>query len=109
MPALDLARLGTLEFCPPDRERFPCLGLAYAALEHGGAWPVVLNAANEVAVAAFLGGELPFPGIARVIAQALEACDTQVSAPGSLEDVRAVDLWARGFSAETIPGLRSSY
>jgi 1-deoxy-D-xylulose-5-phosphate reductoisomerase len=108
MPALDLARLGTLEFCPPDRDRFPCLGLAYAALDHGGAWPVVLNAANEVAVAAFLGGELPFPGIARVIAEALEAADRHVSVPHSLEDVRAVDLWARTFSAETIPELRSS-
>jgi 1-deoxy-D-xylulose-5-phosphate reductoisomerase len=109
MPPLDLARLGTLEFCPPDRARFPCLGLAYAALEHGGAWPVVLNAANEVAVAAFLGGELPFPGIARVISGALETCERYVSTPRSLEDVRAVDLWARGHAAETIPELRSSY
>ena len=109
MPALDLARLGTLEFCPPDRERFPCLGLAYGALDHGGAWPVVLNAANEVAVAAFLRGELPFPGIARVISDALETCDRYVSTPRTLEDVRAVDLWARGHAAETIPELRSSY
>ena len=56
---------GALEFAPPDLERFPCLRLAYEALEHGGAWPIVLNAANEVAVEAFLAGRLPFPGDSR--------------------------------------------
>ena len=60
---LDVAQLGALEFAPPDPDRFPCLRLAYAALEQGGAWPVVLNAANEMAVEAFLAGGITFPMI----------------------------------------------
>jgi 1-deoxy-D-xylulose-5-phosphate reductoisomerase len=55
VPPLDMTRAGVLEFLPPDVERFPCLKLAYRALEHGGAWPVALNAANEVAVEASRG------------------------------------------------------
>src|SRR5262249_11485000 len=86
---LDIASLGALEFAPPDRERFRCLALAYSALEHGGAWPVVLNAANELAVEAFLAGRLPFQGIAVVIERALEAADKSVIAPRTLADVRA--------------------
>jgi 1-deoxy-D-xylulose-5-phosphate reductoisomerase len=105
---LNVATLGPLEFAPPDLERFPCLGLAYAALEHGGAWPVVLNAANEVAVEAFLAGAITFPMIPRVIECALKAADGQTSAPQSLADVRAADTWAKGFSRETIRTLPSS-
>ena len=69
---LDLAAHGRLEFEPPDLAAFPCLGLAWEALEQGGAAPAVLNAANEVAVAAFLEGRLPFLGIPAVIADTLE-------------------------------------
>jgi 1-deoxy-D-xylulose-5-phosphate reductoisomerase len=105
---LDLTRLGALEFAPPDRERFRCLALAYAALEHGGAWPVVLNAANEVAVEAFLAGRLPFQAISAVIERALEAADRFVMPPRALADVRAADAWARAFSAETLGTLPSS-
>jgi 1-deoxy-D-xylulose-5-phosphate reductoisomerase len=108
VPHLDLARMGTLEFCPPDTERFPCLRLAYAALEHGGAWPVVLNAANEVAVEAFLEERLRFVDIPEVIERALEAAGRETSVPGSLADVRATDEWARRFSAETMRTLTSS-
>jgi 1-deoxy-D-xylulose-5-phosphate reductoisomerase len=107
-PGLDLARLGTLEFAPPDRERFPCLGLAYDALEHGGTWPIVLNAANEIAVEAFLAGRLPFPGIPRLIERALAAADAAAPAPVTLPEVRRVDAWARAFSAETLGTLPSS-
>jgi 1-deoxy-D-xylulose-5-phosphate reductoisomerase len=82
--------------------------LAYAALEHGGGWPVVLNAANEMAVEAFLAGCIPFPMIPHVIERALEASEGQVSEPRSLDDVRAADAWAREFSAETISTLPSS-
>ena len=57
----------------PDTEAFPCLRLAYSALERGGTAPAVLNAANEVAVDAFLAGRLPFTSIARVISETLEA------------------------------------
>jgi 1-deoxy-D-xylulose-5-phosphate reductoisomerase len=108
VPALDMTRAGVLEFGPPDVERFPCLGLAYRALEHGGAWPVVLNAANEVAVHAFLQGQLPFSGIPRLIESALSHADHTLSAPATLSEVRAADDWARKVSLETIGTLRSS-
>jgi 1-deoxy-D-xylulose-5-phosphate reductoisomerase len=108
LPSLDVARLGTLEFAPPDRDRFPCLRLAYEALEHGGTWPIVLNAANEVAVEAFLVGRVSFPGIPRIIERAMAAADGAAPAPASLADVRRVDAWARAFSTETLGTLPSS-
>ena len=108
VPRLDLAALGTLEFQPPDRERFPCLDLAYQALREGRAWPIVLNAANEVAVEAFLAGRLSFGGIPRAIFRALEHADREAGVPATLADVRAADLWARSFTAETLSTLRSS-
>jgi 1-deoxy-D-xylulose-5-phosphate reductoisomerase len=70
---LDLTLLKHLSFERPDERRFPCLGLAYAALRSGGSAPAVLNAANEVAVQAFLAGRLAFTGIAGVIADTLQA------------------------------------
>ena len=108
LPPLDVAGLGTLEFLPPDLERFPCLRLAYDALRQGGTWPIILNAANEVAVDRFLAGELPFPGIPRVIETALLASDRDRAAPATLDDVRTIDAWARVFSLETIRTLPSS-
>ena len=108
LPALDFVNLGPLEFFPPDRERFPCLDLAYQALQRGGAWPIVLNAANEVAVEAFLARRLPFTGIAPTIERALAAADRETSPPRSLADVRAADAWARRFSRETLGTLPSS-
>jgi 1-deoxy-D-xylulose-5-phosphate reductoisomerase len=107
-PRLNLADLGALEFEAPDIERFPCLRLAYAALEQGGSWPVVLNAANEMAVEAFLAGCITFPMIPQVIEHALESADEETSPPRTLADVRAADAWAREFSAETISTLPSS-
>ena len=73
VPSLDLAEIGSLTFEPPDTETFPCLRLAREAGEEGGTAPCVLNAANEVAVAAFLDGALPFAGIAAVVEASLEA------------------------------------
>jgi 1-deoxy-D-xylulose-5-phosphate reductoisomerase len=105
---LNLPELGALEFEAPDLERFPCLGLAYTALEQGGAWPVVLNAANEMAVEAFLAGCITFPMIPQVIERALAAADKETSPPRSIADIRATDAWAREFSAETISTLPSS-
>ena len=90
---LDLARIGTLDFSTPDAERFPCLGLAYAALRDGGTATAVLNAANEVAVAAFLEGQIGFLDIAAVCEQTLES-----AAQGpvrSLDDAMAADAAAR--------------
>jgi 1-deoxy-D-xylulose-5-phosphate reductoisomerase len=93
LPALDLTRSGALEFASPDTQRFPCLRLAYEALAAGGTMMVALNAANEVAVDAFLAGRLPFPAIARVIEGTLAAHDVQE--PANVEIVRSADRWAR--------------
>ena len=109
LPALDLAACGRLEFDEPDLERFPCLGLAYQALRGGPALPVVLNAANEVAVEAFLGGRVRFLAIPGVIEQSLEEAENrQVGPVDTLEGVREVDSWARRFSKALVVGLESS-
>jgi 1-deoxy-D-xylulose-5-phosphate reductoisomerase len=108
LPALDLARLRRLEFHEPDHARFPCLGLAYESLAAGDAFPIVLNAANEVAVAAFLDGRLPFTGIPRVIALALETHARQGGgSPRDVDDIRGVDRWAHAFSLEQVRGVQS--
>ena len=73
VPSLDLFALARLDFEAPDLDRFPCLQLAYAALRAGGTAPAILNAANEVAVAAFLARRLPFLGIPRLIESTLAA------------------------------------
>jgi len=75
--ALDLCAIGRLDFERPDLDRFPCLRLAYRALEAGGSAPIVLNAANEVAVAAFLAGALPFLAIADVVEAVLAELPAQ--------------------------------
>ena len=92
LPALDLTRAGRLEFHAPAHDRFPCLGLAYRALRGGGTLPVVLNAANEVAVKAFLDGKLGFTAIPRVIEKTMNA--HQAEPVSTLEVVRRVDRWA---------------
>jgi 1-deoxy-D-xylulose-5-phosphate reductoisomerase len=74
VPSLDLVRAGSLTFEEPDEERFPCLRLARAAGEHGGTAPAVLTAANEVAVEAFLAGEISFPEIPAIIEECLARC-----------------------------------
>ena len=94
---LDLATIGRLDFEAPDLERFPALGLAMAALAAGGARPAVLNAANEIAVAAFLTRRIGFLDIARIVADVLDRYDP--SAPVSVEDVFAVDAEARRIAA----------
>jgi 1-deoxy-D-xylulose-5-phosphate reductoisomerase len=90
---LDLGRVGALHFEPPDPERFPCLRLAYQALAAGGSAPAVLNAANEVAVASFLSGELGFRRIAELIENVLANCPSR--AIRGLEDVLEADRAAR--------------
>ena len=94
---LDLATIGRLDFEAPDLERFPALGLAMAALAAGGARPAVLNAANEIAVAAFLARRIGFLDIARIVADVLDLYDPP--APASVEDVFAVDAEARRIAA----------
>jgi 1-deoxy-D-xylulose-5-phosphate reductoisomerase len=93
---LDLTAIGRLEFHPPDLDRFPCLMLAYRALEAGPSYAVVLNAANEIAVASYLEAKISFVTIPRVIQQSMEA---HLAAPvTTLEAVREVDRWARLYS-----------
>ena len=99
LPPLDLTRCGPLSFEAPDLQRFPALGLAFRALAGDPGLPIVLNAANEVAVAAFFLSTLPFTGIAEVIRQSLDAYEREAArAVTSLDDVRAIDAWAREFS-----------
>ena len=90
---LDLVACGRLDFTAPDLARFPCLGLARAALRAGPSAPIVLNAANEVAVDAFLGGHIPFTGIARGVADVLDAASLPPIA--TLADALACDAEAR--------------
>ena len=90
---LDLTTMAKLEFFPPDVERFPCVRLAYEALREGGTAPAVLNGANEAAVAAFLAGHIEFPGIARLVEDALSAYGG--GAADSIEAVLAADAFGR--------------
>jgi 1-deoxy-D-xylulose-5-phosphate reductoisomerase len=97
---LDLARVGTLTFEAPDLERFPCLRLAKDALAAGPGHPVVLNAANEIAVQAFLDGRISFPGIARLI-------ETMLSSQGltsvrNLDDILNLDAQTRTRAGEAL-------
>jgi len=100
VPPLDLASGLTLEFHSPDLESFPLLALARRAGREGGAAPCVFNAANEVAVAAFLEGRLPFPGIAAVVEETLEGAD--ISAAHDLEELITVDADARRLAEGTL-------
>jgi 1-deoxy-D-xylulose-5-phosphate reductoisomerase len=102
---LDLTRTGPLEFEPPDHAAFPCLALAYRALEAPGTLPVVLNAANEVAVERFLDGRVGFPSIARIIEGAMDA--HRGESVRTLAEVRALDSWARQYSQELARGVES--
>jgi 1-deoxy-D-xylulose-5-phosphate reductoisomerase len=92
-PRLDLADVGRLDFEAPDLARFPALRLAREALEAGGAAPVVLNAANEVAVAHFLAGAIRFPDIAATVQDVLET--GEFASPGSIGDVLGIDRLTR--------------
>ena len=98
LPPIDLARAGRLEFEAPDTAAFPCLRLAYRALEAERSLPVVLNAANEVAVARFLDGRISFNDIPVVIERSLDA--HRPAEVTTLAAVRAVDTWARAFSQD---------
>jgi 1-deoxy-D-xylulose-5-phosphate reductoisomerase len=100
--SLDLMAIGRLEFEPPDLSRFPCLRLAYEALGAGGTAPAILNAANEVAVQAFLDRQIPFTGIARVVGEVLE--NLPVAAVSDLRGLLAIDREARGAAERMIVG-----
>ena len=93
LPPLDFSKLSKLEFFPPRYEDFPALNLARRAGESGGTLPAVMNAANEVAVAAFLNGRLRFPQIWETVAQVMDQHRT-VAHP-DLDAILAADQWAR--------------
>jgi 1-deoxy-D-xylulose-5-phosphate reductoisomerase len=93
LPSLDLPRAGRLDFAEPDREKFPCLELAYRALHAGGTMPAVLNAANEVVVEAFLGGQIAFLDIPRILDQVIDS--HTLSSATDLETLLAADRWSR--------------
>jgi 1-deoxy-D-xylulose-5-phosphate reductoisomerase len=104
--SLDLLKVGRLDFRAPDTDKFRCLALAQAAVRAGGLHPVVLNAANEVAVEAFLERRLNFPGIAAVIEAVVERGTG--GAIGGLEDVLAADAESRVYARERIVGMTRS-
>jgi 1-deoxy-D-xylulose-5-phosphate reductoisomerase len=94
---LDLVALGSLTFEAPDENRFPALGVAREALHRGATAPAVLNAANEVAVEAFLARRISFPAIAHIVKQSLEAGESRglIRAEGEFKGILSVDAEAR--------------
>ena len=102
MKGVDLVRLGALTFLKPDMKRFPALALAYHASREGGTVPAVLNAADEVAVEAFLGRKIKFMSIVKIVEKVVKA-HHKVGAP-SLEDVQHADTWARAKAEALIKG-----
>ncbi len=100
-----VSSLRKLDFYPPDMGKFPCLRLAYEAAEAGGSRTIALNAADEVAVAAFLGDEISFPGIAQVIQATLG--ETKVTHPESIKQVLAVDAEARQVARSRVEHLKT--
>jgi 1-deoxy-D-xylulose-5-phosphate reductoisomerase len=100
LPAFDPVQTGPLEFEEPDFDRFPCLGLAYRALEHGGAAPAVLNAANEVAVQAFLDGRVGFTEIPLLIESALARHAAESAT--TLADLASADTRTRQTTEERL-------
>ncbi|HEY7789629.1 MAG TPA: 1-deoxy-D-xylulose-5-phosphate reductoisomerase [Vicinamibacterales bacterium] len=103
VPSLDLVNCGRLEFAAPDVDCFPCLSLARQALAGQPSLPVVLNAANEIAVAAFLDGQIGFMSIPELVGEAMRSHEPL--AVRSLAEVRAVDDWARAYARELLPQL----
>ncbi len=100
---LDLLAVGRLDFEAPDPERFPALRLAREALRRGGAAPLTLNAANEVAVEAFLAGAIHFGDIATVVEVQLNGMDQPL--PRSIDDVLALDAEVRQATRESLKGM----
>jgi 1-deoxy-D-xylulose-5-phosphate reductoisomerase len=99
---IDWERLSGLTFQKPDTRRFPCLALAYQAIETGGTMPAVLNAANEVAVRAFLGEVIRFHDIPVIIRKTMNMHRTQPAT--TLEAIIEADRWARDTSLEALAG-----
>lgn len=99
---LDLATIGQLSFETPDTVRFPCLALAQRALRAGGGAPTILNAANEVAVEAFLARKIGFSSIANVVGETLVRCKAPSGAPTSIDEALGLDAAARTCAASLL-------
>lgn len=106
LPSLDLAAIGKLTFQRPDYDRFPCLGLGYEALRVGGTMPATLNAANEIAVAAYLREQIAFHDIAEVIRGTMDAHSPREV--DSIDDALDTDRWAREKAGLLIRSLAPS-
>ena len=104
---LDLAKIATLTFEAPDPDRFPALALGRRVLETGGAAPTILNAANEIAVAAFIGGRIGFGGIAQLVEATLEAAERRnaTAEPQDIDEALAVDHMARSLAHDLLPEI----
>jgi 1-deoxy-D-xylulose-5-phosphate reductoisomerase len=102
--ALELTRHGELNFLPVDHKRYPALKLAYGALRVGGTMPTVLNAANEVAVEAFLEGKIGFREIHRVIDKTMQRHGAR--SPVDIGEILSVDRWARENASSLVKGIQ---
>jgi 1-deoxy-D-xylulose-5-phosphate reductoisomerase len=104
-PPLDLLKVGVLEFLKPDRERFPCLQLAYTAAEIGGTMPAVMNGANECAVEAFIDSKIGFNDIHRLIRKVLDRHSVQKEP--TIDAILAADRWARNEIEKNVKEMRN--
>ncbi|HET9943912.1 MAG TPA: 1-deoxy-D-xylulose-5-phosphate reductoisomerase, partial [Terriglobia bacterium] len=104
VPGIDWSAASRLEFIPPDTAKFPCIDLAYRAIRQGGTAPAVLNAADEIAVQAFLDRRIPFTSIPRLIEESLDA--HQSASEVTFESVMAADFWARRFAQDRVDRAR---
>ncbi len=103
LPSLDLAEIGKLTFCKPDHDRFPCLGLGYESLRIGGTMPAAMNAANEIAVEAFLQGGIRFTDISDIIRSTMQAHTPREV--DSIETALETDRWAREKAGSLVHAL----
>jgi 1-deoxy-D-xylulose-5-phosphate reductoisomerase len=104
LPRLNLFQKGDLTFFPPDPERFPCLTLAYRSIEIGETMPAILNAANEVAVSAFLEGSLKFTDLPLLIQQVMN--EHEVKPVQTIEDILRADQWGREKAKSILQGRK---
>jgi 1-deoxy-D-xylulose-5-phosphate reductoisomerase len=104
---LDLVKVGSMTFREPDRQKYPCIDLAYAAGRMGGSMPAVLNAANEQAVALFIDEKIAFLDIPKVIEKACDKHRNDFTDTPNLEDILAADIWARNIVLELSEKLDS--
>ena len=107
VPRIDWSQARQWDFHAPDFDKFPLLGLAYESLRRGGSASCILNAADEIAVGAFLEGEISFPGIARVVAQTLDRVPHQE--PASVAEILEVDETARRVARQLIDSNRITF